>query len=89
MLDRCDAVALSLPPHWWDGERDPEDVGVDADVLPDPGAHARDDPAAPGAPELLDRTIVPCLIHAFSLPSVPAYAHRDSPWPDPERAPIL
>ena len=24
VLDRCDAGALSLPPHWWDGERDPE-----------------------------------------------------------------
>jgi 3-oxoacyl-[acyl-carrier-protein] synthase-1 len=24
ILDRCDAGALSLPPHWWDGERDPE-----------------------------------------------------------------
>ncbi len=24
VLDRADAGALSLPPHWWDGERDPE-----------------------------------------------------------------
>ncbi len=24
MLDQSDAGVLSLPPHWWDGERDPE-----------------------------------------------------------------
>ena len=24
VLDRCEAGALALPPHVWDGERDPE-----------------------------------------------------------------
>jgi 3-oxoacyl-[acyl-carrier-protein] synthase-1 len=24
VLDRCGAESLSLPPHWWDGERDPD-----------------------------------------------------------------
>jgi 3-oxoacyl-[acyl-carrier-protein] synthase I len=24
VLDRCEGGSLSLPPHWWDGERDPE-----------------------------------------------------------------
>jgi 3-oxoacyl-[acyl-carrier-protein] synthase-1 len=42
VLDRSDDGALSLPPHWWDGERDPE---LPAVRLAGKGEHVR--PAGP------------------------------------------
>jgi hypothetical protein len=66
-----------------DGEHEAQDVGVDTDVLTDAGADAGDDPAVPGALELLGRTVDVHLAHASTVPFGMPRAHRDYPWPYP------